>query len=47
MDKGRLEREAVQTRKFKKGGVLGKGNHWQLPNRIGSSLGAEVKHDLL
>lgn len=46
-DKGRLEGEAVQTKKFKKRDVLGKHKHWQLPHRIGLSLGAEMKHNLL
>lgn len=47
LDKGRTEREVVQPRKFKKGDVLGKGKRWQLLSRIGLSLGAEMKHDLL
>ena len=44
LDKGRLVKR-VQTRKFRKGDVLGKGK--QLPNRIELSLGAEMKQDLL
>lgn len=47
MDKSRLERGVVHTQKFIKRHFLGKGKHWQLPDRIGFSLGAEMKHDLL
>lgn len=47
MDRGRKERKALQTGKFKKGDIPGEGKHWQLSNRIGSSLVAEMKQDLL